>query len=114
MPIGLDEPYRIVVGNNPVNFVDPLGLYVEGDPSGWGNPGYMPPSPPQEPALNPNGLICRAVCGLGTKAMCYGLGAGFSPVTGGSSFIVSVPCSIATSAACSAICPDPINKPKCP
>ena len=26
-PIGLDEPYRIVVGNNPVNFVDPLGLY---------------------------------------------------------------------------------------
>jgi len=25
-PVGLDEPYRIVVGNNPVNFVDPLGL----------------------------------------------------------------------------------------
>lgn len=25
-PIGLDEPYRIVVGNNPVNFIDPLGL----------------------------------------------------------------------------------------
>ena len=24
------------VGNNPVNFVGPLGLYVEGDPSGWG------------------------------------------------------------------------------
>ncbi|RJQ56704.1 MAG: hypothetical protein C4526_01130 [Nitrospiraceae bacterium] len=26
LPIGLDEPYRIVVGNNPVNFIDPLGL----------------------------------------------------------------------------------------
>lgn len=26
-PVGLDEPYRIVVGNNPANFVDPWGLY---------------------------------------------------------------------------------------
>jgi hypothetical protein len=25
-PIGLDEPYRFIVGNNSVNFVDPLGL----------------------------------------------------------------------------------------
>jgi hypothetical protein len=25
-PIGRDEPYRIIVGNNPVNYMDPLGL----------------------------------------------------------------------------------------
>lgn len=31
-PIGLDEPYRIVVGNNPVNFVDPLGLMGTNQP----------------------------------------------------------------------------------
>lgn len=26
-PIGLDMPYRTIVQNNPVNFVDPLGLW---------------------------------------------------------------------------------------
>jgi len=54
-PIGLDEPYRIVVGNNPVNWIDPWGLKTwmcekpldalggEGTKSGpdmWGNPFY--------------------------------------------------------------------------
>lgn len=29
MPIGLDEPYRIVVGNNPVNKIDPEGLSLQ-------------------------------------------------------------------------------------
>ncbi len=28
LPYGLDMPYRIIVGNNPVNFTDPLGLGI--------------------------------------------------------------------------------------
>jgi hypothetical protein len=42
-PIGLDEPYRIVVGNNPVNFVDPLGL--EGCGPGFFGDYVIPDSP---------------------------------------------------------------------
>jgi hypothetical protein len=39
-PIGLDEPYRIVVGNNPVNFVDPLGLFSVDDAASASIEGY--------------------------------------------------------------------------
>ncbi len=35
-PIGLDQPYWIIVGNNPVNFVDPWGLI-------WKTIGYRHP-----------------------------------------------------------------------
>jgi hypothetical protein len=47
VPIGLDEPYRIIVQNNPVNLVDPLGL--EPQPS----PNFVPPTnAPQLPPQN--------------------------------------------------------------
>jgi len=39
--IGPDEPYRIIVANNPVNNVDPLGLAMAGLPNHV-NPGAYP------------------------------------------------------------------------
>jgi hypothetical protein len=42
-PIGWDESYRIIVQNNPVNFVDPKGLLSEVivlQPVGWGSSSF--------------------------------------------------------------------------
>ncbi len=48
LPIGLDEPYRIVVGNNPINDTDPTGLYPGEDPIIINPPGDKWPPPPTD------------------------------------------------------------------
>ena len=72
-PIGLDEPYRIVVGNNPVNWVDPLGLAVL-------NPNNYPISPAVQQALenfnNSIGQNHDVVVTGGDRSASSNLGAG--------------------------------------
>ena len=124
-PIGLDEPYRIVVGNNPVNFVDPLGLQaiiVPDDPSKGCPPGRTCLNPgTYDPnklgpmggsnefpyKLNPNGLVCTLVCNLGNGLVSTSL------ALSGVGSTITVPVWIAGRGFCSYICPSPI-KPKCP
>lgn len=100
------------VGNNPMNKIDPLGLYD--DPGGNGYPAPVTPPDHSEYPLNPanwqpnpNGLICSAVCWTGTKLMCFGLGAGTAGTVG-------IVCSVVTTVACQTICPDPVKRSECP
>jgi hypothetical protein len=56
-PIGLDEPYRIIVQNNPVNEIDPLGL--EGLTSTDDHGNYDPSGDPFNNNYDPNKKECE-------------------------------------------------------
>ena len=94
-PIGLDEPYRIVVGNNPVNKIDPLGL-DDLDPDDIPSPGHLEP--------NPNGLVCNLVCNLGGGLVSTSLG------LSGVGATITVPVWIASRGFCAYICPPVIKQ----
>jgi RHS repeat-associated protein len=87
--------------NNPLKYVDPLGLEAG---LGGGGTGLG------DLQINPNGAVCQGVWGLGTKLMCFGLSGGAGLATGGTGGAATYfICSFGTGYLGTKICPQVIE-----